>query len=430
MERSRCKSLQRKIFHDDDNVSARKKISKNIRIKIKIRNEIFETFTTTLERFPDTLLGSFDKRIEYYDISNDTFVFSPHIISFDAILYYYQSCGTLIRPPFVSIHDFVKDCRYFEISEKCITRMKERDGFIDTAFLEKNAIIEATGSKSWRRRLWRFLEYPESSYAARIYAFTNFILIGFSILFACAVTLPAVMIDHSDVFNDPFFLTEFALNSYFGVEYLLRVFSTPKILQFLISPLSIVDFVAIFPYFVVLSIEAKQVSSVSFLKILRTMRVLRLFRLTRQSKTFQTVMLIMSRCVEDIFMLFICFFIACIISASIQYHVECNIPGTAFHSIPQSMWWAIQTLVCLGYGDIVPISFWGKVVGAAVAIFGAITLTVPLLSVGGKYLTLYAQRFSVPVGEDMDMKDRSKSFRKVGGETEDARKRSASVFER
>ena len=429
MELSGCLSYQNKGAFGQSEVRTRSRISKNARIKIRIRNETFETFVETLERFPDTLLGSFDKRIEYYDMNSDTFIFSPHITSFDAILYYYQSYGSLIRPPLISLHDFVRDCNYFELSTKSIARMKERDGFIDTAFLETNIFPEAASAKSWRSRLWRFVELPDSSYGARIFAVTNFILIAFSVLFACFITHPSVSIDHSDLFSDPYFLTEFALNSYFGLEYLFRATLTPNLLRFLVLPLSIVDFVAIFPYFIVLSIEAKQISTVSFLQILRILRVLRLFRLTKQSKTFRTVILILSRCIEDILMLFICFFIACVISASIQYHVECNIPGTAFNSIPQSMWWAIQTLVCLGYGDIVPISFWGKIVAAGVAILGAITLTVPLLSVGGKYLTLYAQRFRVPVGEDMDPREKTLGAPKKTAETDVAKLRSTSVAE-
>ena len=430
MEKHLYRCSKRKLAYDPRDLTSRNNASGNLRIKIKIRNETFETFIATLERFPDTLLGCFDKRIEYYDINSDAFIFSPQITSFDAILYYYQSHGALIRPPFVALQDFIRDCKYFEISEKSITRMKQRDGFIDVAFLNLGAKFEKTSLKSWRNRLWRFLEFPESSYGARIFAITNFILIAFSTLFACFITLPSITVNDTNRFGDPYFVIEFALNSYFGLEYICRVSVAPRLLRFLVSPLSLVDFIAIFPYFMVLSIDARQASTVNFLKILRTMRVLRLFRLTKQSKTFQTVMLIMSQCVEDIFMLFVCFFIACVISASIQYHVECNVPGTHFNSIPQSMWWAIQTLVCLGYGDIVPISFWGKLVASCVAMFGAITLTIPLLSVGGKYLTMYAQKFRVPIGEDMDVKDRKASVRKSGPDGEVLKLRSASIVER
>ena len=382
-----------------------RRMRKRLRIKIRIGNELFETFAATLERFPETLLGCHDKRTRFYDLQSDTFVFSEHVRAFDAILYYYQSYGSLIRPPFVSLQDFENDCRYFEIDEKTILRMKKRDGFLGLDILNNRCDEVLRNQKSLRRRIWCFLEYPETSLAARLFACFSFLLIAFSVLFACLITLPSIQINQNDLFHDPYFLTELGLNVYFLVEYTCRFFTAPRIFQFLTTPLCIIDFVAVIPYFVVLSINAKQVQNLAFLKIMRTLRVLRLFRLTKHSKTFQTVMLIMSQCVKDIFMLFICFFIACIISASMQYYVELTVPGSMFTSIPQSMWWSIQTLVCLGYGDMIPLSIMGKITASAVAIFGAITLSVPLLSVGGKYLTLYAQKFCVPIGEDMDVKE-------------------------
>lgn len=376
------------------------------RIKLKIRNDIFETLIPTLERFPDTLLGCEKKRRNFYDVTTDTFVFSRKIVAFDAILYYYQSYGSLIRPPFVTLREFERDCRYFEIDEATILLMKKREGFQDFNVKEKETISEAVAN-SLRYNIWSFLEYPETSKAAKVFAIFTFILIAFSVLFACFTTLPSIRVrEIHNVFCDELFLTEFTLNLYFAVEYLFRLLTAPKRLRFVLSPLSIIDFIAVFPYFVVLSVDVQKVSTVGFLKIMRTMRVLRLFRLTKQSKAFQTVMLIMSECVHDIFVLFVCFFIACVVSASLQYYVELSSSvDTDFTSIPMSMWWAIQTLVCLGYGDIIPVSIPGKLIAASVAIFGALTLSVPLLSVGGKYLAMYEQKFKQSDEEAEDLKE-------------------------
>ena len=376
------------------------------RIKLRIRNDIFETLIPTLERFPNTLLGCEEKRRIFYDVATDTFVFSRRIVAFDAILYYYQSYGVLIRPPFVTLREFERDCRYFEIDEATILRMKKREGFQDFDAKEKETVSE-TIANSLRYNIWCFLEYPETSKAAKVFAIFTFTLIGFSVLFACITTLPSIRLrDTHNIFCDEFFLTEFTLNLYFAVEYLFRLLTAPKRLRFLLSPLSIIDFIAVFPYFVILSTDVQKVSTVGFLKIMRTMRVLRLFRLTKQSKTFQTVMLIMSECIHDIFVLFICFFIACIVSASLQYYVELSSSDdTDFTSIPISMWWAIQTLVCLGYGDIIPVSIPGKLIAASVAIFGALTLSVPLLSVGGKYLALYEQKFKQSEDEAEELRE-------------------------
>jgi voltage-gated potassium channel Kch len=44
-------------------------------------------------------------------------------------------------------------------------------------------------------------------------------------------------------------------------------------------------------------------------------------------------------------------------------------PGD-FHSVGEGIWWALVTLGTVGYGDVVPTSPWGRVVGGAVIIFG------------------------------------------------------------
>jgi voltage-gated potassium channel len=41
-----------------------------------------------------------------------------------------------------------------------------------------------------------------------------------------------------------------------------------------------------------------------------------------------------------------------------------------FHSIGEGIWWAIVTLATVGYGDVVPKTPWGRVVGSIVIVFG------------------------------------------------------------
>lgn len=41
-----------------------------------------------------------------------------------------------------------------------------------------------------------------------------------------------------------------------------------------------------------------------------------------------------------------------------------------FDSVGEGMWWAVVTLGTVGYGDVVPTTPWGRVVGAFTIIFG------------------------------------------------------------
>ena len=50
----------------------------------------------------------------------------------------------------------------------------------------------------------------------------------------------------------------------------------------------------------------------------------------------------------------------------------------AFSSIPAAMWWGIVTLATVGYGDIYPVTPWGKFIGSIVVILGIGLFALPM----------------------------------------------------
>jgi voltage-gated potassium channel len=47
-----------------------------------------------------------------------------------------------------------------------------------------------------------------------------------------------------------------------------------------------------------------------------------------------------------------------------------------FHSLGDGVWWALVTLATVGYGDIVPHTTWGRVIGSAVIVLGVTFLSL------------------------------------------------------
>jgi voltage-gated potassium channel len=47
-----------------------------------------------------------------------------------------------------------------------------------------------------------------------------------------------------------------------------------------------------------------------------------------------------------------------------------------FSTLGDAMWWSLQTLTTVGYGDVVPHTAWGRVVGAAVMVLGLTFLSI------------------------------------------------------
>lgn len=54
--------------------------------------------------------------------------------------------------------------------------------------------------------------------------------------------------------------------------------------------------------------------------------------------------------------------------------LERNVPGRTFRSWGDTLWWALTTLTTVGYGDHVPVTLAGRLVGAAVMIAGVAVL--------------------------------------------------------
>lgn len=49
-----------------------------------------------------------------------------------------------------------------------------------------------------------------------------------------------------------------------------------------------------------------------------------------------------------------------------------NIKREPIDTIPEAMWWAITTVTTVGYGDTIPLSFGGKLLGLFALLFGVI----------------------------------------------------------
>ncbi len=134
-------------------------------------------------------------------------------------------------------------------------------------------------------------------------------------------------------------------------------------LKYATSPLAVIDLVAILPFYLTLFFAID-------LRFLRVLRLLRIFKLTRYSSAMTMLLDVIREEANSFFAGFFILIVLLVLAASGMYLVEHDDQPDKFGSIPEAMWWAMATLTTVGYGDVTPITGWGKLFGACVTVIG------------------------------------------------------------
>jgi hypothetical protein len=138
----------------------------------------------------------------------------------------------------------------------------------------------------------------------------------------------------------------------FTAEYLLRLFAAPDRIRFMRSVMSVIDVVAIMPYYIGLFMQDNDDVSGAFVT-LRVFRVFRIFKFSRHSQGLRILGYTLKSCASELGFLVFSLAMAIIIFATVMFYAEKNVEGTNFTSIPAAFWYTIVTMTTLGYGDMV-----------------------------------------------------------------------------
>jgi voltage-gated potassium channel len=236
-----------------------------------------------------------------------------------------------------------------------------------------------------RRRLARLFDddLPPTR-AARIFQAALAILI--------VVNVAGIILESVESFEHRFgaelWWIEQIATAFFAVEYGLRVwaavdFQNPRYrhplwgrLRYLRSFFALVDFVSVLPAII-------GMLGASDLRTLRLLRLLRMLKLTRQATIFNLLWAVFREEARSIGAVLFILLLTLTISASLMYMIEGEAQPEGFSSIPAAMWWAVETLTTVGYGDLVPKTPFGKIMGGIVSIVGiaALALFTSLITV-------------------------------------------------
>ena len=232
-----------------------------------------------------------------------------------------------------------------------------------------------------KRRVYQVLEvaHPDDR-LSRIIDRSLVVLIVANVV---AVVIETVEPIHARYASE-FWVFEVASVAIFTVEYLLRMWVCNEHLslardgpiearlKFAVTPFALIDLAAIVPFYLALMMPFAD------LRLLRIFRLLRLMKLVRYSPALATLGRVLRNERRALVGALLIMAAMLLVASTAIYYIERDISPDKFGSIPESMWWALATLTTVGYGDVVPASPLGKIVGGFVMIFGLGMFALPI----------------------------------------------------
>ncbi|XP_063419278.1 potassium voltage-gated channel protein Shaw-like [Mytilus trossulus] len=410
-------------------------------VYINVGGTLFQTKLSTLQKYPDTLLGSITNLSEFYNKEHEQFYFDRNPELFNTVLDYYRNdvihlpthlCGWLWKSELefwkIPLAHISECCfqTYVKYDEKETTATKLREMFATASF--ENSYSPSPFNKI-RHRIWQFIDEPASSTYARVFSIIFLVTVVVSAIIPCLQTHPNVRIqrfnettidqyillnpdtwvnpdNHKEVLllstYEPSWLYNLNLFTivFFTLESIVRFVSCPSKCRFFLEWLNVLDLflnIVMWSRFIIaLSIsdviaESQHVILVHFISFCSAASVLRLlkfFRVAKQYNSLRILFLAVRASFKQLGLLLLTFMIIAWVFSNIIYYAEIRQPDT-FPNMLDGLWWSMVTMTTVGYGDMYPKGPLGRVVGATCAMIGILVIAMPIAVIAGNFDDLH-----------------------------------------
>ncbi len=222
--------------------------------------------------------------------------------------------------------------------------------------------------RPWQKRMHEII-FEADTFEGKLFDIILLIAIILSVIVVMLESIPR----YSEYYHDVFLAIEWGFTVLFSIEYIVRVISLKKPLNYVFSFYGLVDLLSIIPTY--LGIFITGTNSLTVIRSLRLLRVFRILKLGKYLSEAQSLAIALKNSKNKIVVFLGAVLTSVIILGTVMYLVES--PEAGFTSIPRSIYWAIVTLTTVGYGDIYPATDLGQFIAAMVMILGYAIIAVP-----------------------------------------------------
>ncbi|KAL4005060.1 hypothetical protein ACER0C_004773 [Sarotherodon galilaeus] len=414
--------------------------TKHFILNINVGGTVYHLPYRLAARYPKTRIGRLATYTDHsrkldlcddYVVQRNEFFFDRDPTIFHNIFNFYRT-GVLWIKDELCPRNFLEEINYWGVRIKnsqrcCRISFEERQDELNEQLkiqkqliTEMGALVETEENEvlfngmafgQTRRKIWNLMEMPFSSITAKLVAVASSMFVLVSLV---AMTLNTVEeMQYKTPSGEPSgrFYGEYVETlciTFFTLEYLLRLISTPDLKCFGRSMLNTVDLIAILPHYLQMILECFEDKDIhvhsgdietvarvgkvgQVLRIMRLMRIFRILKLARHSTGLRAFGFTLRQCYQQVGCLLLFIGMGIFMFSAMVYTVEHDSYNTNFTSMPHAWWWAAVSISTVGYGDMYPETNLGRIFAFACISFGIILNGMPISVLYNKFSDYYAK---------------------------------------
>lgn len=185
--------------------------------------------------------------------------------------------------------------------------------------------------------------------------------------------------------------------AFFALDYVLRVWAAPDlykdlpdaraIKKYVLSFTGIIDLLSFLPHYLPIVFPV----GAAVFRMFRVVRVLRLFQINAYYNSIHVITAVISskkqQLASSVFIILVLMVGSSLCMYSLEHEAQPEVFANAFSGI----WWAVSTLLTIGYGDIYPITTLGKVFSIIITFLGVGMVAIPTGIISAGFVDQYSR---------------------------------------
>ena len=249
----------------------------------------------------------------------------------------------------------------------------------------------------WNQRRKRVAEIVELG-SADDWVSRSYNVISCMVLLAnLAVTIFYTFDKMEMLYGETLLLIESITVAFFAVDYVLRIWTAPTVYpcrsgfralcKYAFSLTGLVDLLSFLPYYLPVFFP----TGAAVFRIFRVVRIFRLFQINAYYNSMNVITEVLHSKRQQLMSSVFIIFVLMLASSLCMYSLENAAQPEVFSNAFSGIWWAVSTLLTIGYGDIYPITVPGQIVSIFITFLGVGMVAIPTGIISAGFVDQYSR---------------------------------------